>query len=552
MNFLQDIFASLAAAPERVVLEEMRPQGRVSTTAKALLERIAAARAFLVAAGLHKGDRCALLAPNSIDWVALDVAAMAEGILVVPLYARQAPAELAAMIRDAQPAIICCGDGELQAALVAAYPGAPRTVLLEEIFTAAGAAAGAGGASAVPEPVALANSDPVTIIYTSGTSGESKGVVLNAGNVTYMLSCTMARLDLLMGKRAEQDHVFHYLPFCFAGSWILLLTSLLRTSELRLCTDLTRLADDLREAMPDYCLNVPQLLDRMRSAVEAQIAKRGGILNKIFAKAKAASLAPGNGARGGISLLLAQKLIFPAIRKKLGPNLKALICGSAPLALETQLFFEMLGIPVLQVYGLTETTAICTMDDPRRVEAGAVGPAIPGIEMKLGEGGEILVRGPNIFPGYWNRPEETAKALVNGWFHTGDQGERTPSGNWRIIGRVKNLLILSSGHNIAPEPLEEKLARSIPAAQQVVVFGHGRSFLSALVTGEVKKDKAESEIARLNATLPHYRQIRAFHIEPKPLTIESGLLTANGKLRREAIGAHFRETVESMYRKNPS
>ena len=311
---------------------------------------------------------------------------MAEGILVVPLYARQAPAELAAMIRDAQPAIICCGDGELQAALVAAYPGAPRTVLLEEIFTAAGAAAGAGGASAVPEPVALADSDPVTIIYTSGTSGESKGVVLNAGNVTYMLSCTMARLDLLMGKRAEQDHVFHYLPFCFAGSWILLLTSLLRTSELRLCTDLTRLADDLREAMPDYCLNVPQLLDRMRSAVEAQIAKRGGILNKIFAKAKAASLAPGNGARGGISLLLAQKLIFPAIRKKLGPNLKALICGSAPLALETQLFFEMLGIPVLQVYGLTETTAICTMDDPRRVEAGRRGAGHSGDRDEAGRG----------------------------------------------------------------------------------------------------------------------------------------------------------------------
>ena len=548
MNFLQDIVASLAAAPERVVLEEMRPERRVCVTAKALLERIATARAFLGGAGLHKGDRCALLAPNSIDWVALDVAAMAEGILVVPLYPRQAPAELAAMIRDAQPAIICCGDGALQAALLAACPGAARAVLLEEIF----APPPGGATNMVREPVALASSDAVTIIYTSGTSGESKGVVLNAGNVTYMLSCTTARLDLLMGKRAEPDRVFHYLPFCFAGSWILLLTSLLRTSEMRLCTDLSRLADDLREAAPDYCLNVPQLLERMRSAVEAQIAKRGGTMNKIFAKAKAASLAPANGAGGGVSVLVAQKLIFPAIRKKIGPNLKALICGSAPLALETQRFFQMLGIPVLQVYGLTETTAICTMDDPRRVEPGTVGPAIPGIEMKLGENGEILVRGPNIFPGYWNRPTETTKALANGWFHTGDQGERTSSSNWRIIGRVKNLLILSSGHNIAPEPLEEKLARSIPAAQQVVVFGHGRSFLSALVTGEVKRDKAEAEIARLNASLPHYRQIRAFHIELQPLTIESGLLTANGKLRREAIGVHFREVVESMYRKNPS
>ncbi len=150
----------------------------------------------------------------------------------------------------------------------------------------------------------------------------------------------------------------------------------------------------------------------------------------------------------------------------------------------------MLGIPVLQVYGLTETTAICTMDDPRHVEPGAVGPAISGIEMKLGEASEILVRGPNIFPGYWNRPEETAKVLAGGWFHTGDQGEQTAAGNWRIIGRLKNLLILSSGHNIAPEPLEEKLVHAIPGAQQVVVFGHGRSYLAALVTGDVQRGPA--------------------------------------------------------------
>ena len=549
MNFLEHIFDRLAGAPGRVVLEEMRPGQHVSVTAKQLLERIAAARAFLAAAGLGKGDRCALLAPNSIHWVALDLAAMAGGIVVAPLYARQAPAELAAMIRDAQAAMVCCGDAALQRDLCAAWPGAPRTVLLEEIFAAPPVN---GTATVTPKPVPLADRDPLTIIYTSGTSGESKGVVLNAGNVTYMLSCTTARLELLMGRRAEPDRVFHYLPFCFAGSWILLLSCLLRLSELRLSTDLTRLADDLREAAPHYCLNVPQLLERMRSAVEEQLAKRGGFVNKIFANAKAAAFGTKNGARGGMSLLLAEKLIFPAIRKKLGPNLQALICGSAPFTLETQLFFQMLGIPVLQSYGLTETTAICTMDDPRRVEPGAVGPAIPGMEMKLGDHDEILVRGPNIFSGYWNRPEDTAQALANGWFHTGDQGERTAGGNWRIVGRLKNLLILSSGHNVAPEPLEEKLVRAIPAAQQVVLFGHGRSFLSALVTGEVTRDQVQAAIANLNPSLPHYRQIRAFHIEPRPLTIESGLLTANGKLRRTAIAARFGDAIEAMYRKNPT
>lgn len=548
MNFLQNIFARLADSPGSRVIEEMRPDGRVSVTAGALLEQVAVARAFLTASGLRKGDRCALLSPNSINWVALDLAAMADGIIVVPLYARQAPAELAAMIRDCQPAMVCCGDADLQRNLLAAWPGgAPRTVVLEEIFSS-----GIQGPGVHTDPTSLADSDPVTIIYTSGTSGESKGVVLNVANVTYMLSCTTARLDQLMGQRAEPDRVFHYLPFCFAGSWILLLSSLMRLSELRLSMDLTRVADDLRAAAPDYCLNVPQLLERMRSAVETQIAKRGGFANTIFAKAKAASLGSTNGTKGGVSLLLAKKLIFPTIRKKLGPNLKALICGSAPLALETQRFFQMLGIPVLQVYGLTETTAICTMDDPRRVEPGAVGPAIPGIEMKLGDNNEILVRGANIFSGYWSRPEETAKTMSNGWFHTGDQGERTPNGNWRVVGRLKNLLVLSSGHNIAPEPLEEKLVRAIPGAQQVVMFGNGRSFLTALVTGDVAPDQVGAAVSELNSGLPHYRHIRAFHIEPQPLTVESGFVTVNGKLRRDAIAAHFREAIESMYRKNLS
>ena len=459
MNFLQDIFASLAAVPERVVLEEMRPERRVSTTAKALLERIAAARAFLTAAGLHKGDRCALLAPNSIDWVALDVAAMAEGILVVPLYARQAPAELAAMIRDAQPAIVCCGDGALQAALVAAYPAAPRTVLLEEIF----AAAGTSVASAVPEPVALADSDPLTIIYTSGTSGESKGVVLNAGNVTYMLSCTMARLDLLMGKRAEPDHVFHYLPFCFAGSWILLLTSLLRASELRLCTDLSRLADDLREAAPEYCLNVPQLLERMRSAVEAQIAKRGGILNTIFAKAKAASLAPGNGRRRRHFPAAGAEADFPGDSQKAGAQSQGADLRIGAAGAGDAAFLQMLGIPVLQVYGLTETTAICTMDDPATRGTGHRGSGDSRNRNEAGRGrrnsgarAEHFSRATGI--GRKRRPKRWRVAGST----RATRASKLPAGNWRIIGRLKNLLILSSGHNIAPEPLEEKLAQLDP------------------------------------------------------------------------------------------
>jgi long-chain acyl-CoA synthetase len=168
--------------------------------------------------------------------------------------------------------------------------------------------------------------------------------------------------------------------------------------------------------------------------------------------------------------------------------------------------------------------------------------------MKLGHDAEILVRGPNIFPGYWNRPEATAKAMRDGWLRTGDQGEVDESGNWRIIGRLKNLIILNSGHNIAPEPIEEMLLRRIPGAQHVMLVGNGRSFLGAIVAGSVTNEQVAAALESVNAQMPHYRKIRAFVISQEPFSPDSGLLTANGKLRRDAIAAHFQAQIDDVYR----
>ena len=237
----------------------------------------------------------------------------------------------------------------------------------------------------------------------------------------------------------------------------------------------------------------------------------------------------------------------------IGGKLRALICGSAPLSVQTQLFFMMLGIPVLQVYGLTETTAICTMDDPDApVIPGRAGPAISEIEMKVAENAEIVVRGPNIFPGYWGRPEETAKVLRDGWFYTGDQGEVDANGNWKIVGRIKNLIILGSGHNIAPEPIEDKILSELPDAIQVVVVGNGRGYLLALVTGKVSGEKTQATLDLVNPGLPHYKQVRAFHLVEEAFTIESGLLTANGKLKRDLIAERFRNEIDTMYEASKS
>ena len=546
MNFLETIFDRLAKSPGHPIVQETRAGRLESAAASGLARMIALARGFLRKNGLQKGARCALLAPNSICWTAADLAIIAEGGIAVPLYARQAAHELVGMMKDCSPSLIICGDEALRASVRENWPEAPPAFLLDEVFSSG------GNPEIEDQPVALGDQEPVTIIYTSGTSGEPKGVVLTAGNVTFMLSATNARLDLLMGPRDVPDQVFHYLPTCFAGSWILLLTCLTRGSVLTLSTDLTKLGDELKLASPNYMLNVPVLLERMRAGTEDQIARKGGAAQTIFERGKAAWLRRESGQRAGlldsIWLSIAERLVFSAIRMKIGPNLRALICGSAPLAKETQLFFMMLGLPVLQVYGLTETTAICTMDHPHHVTAGRVGPAIPGVEMRLGENDEILVRGPNIFPGYWNRPAETQAVFADGWFRTGDQGEVDAAGNWAIAGRIKNLIIPASGHNIAPEPIEEMIRKALPAANQVMVVGNERSHLAAILTGELGREEIQAVLEKVNAGLPHYKRVRGFHISAEPFTIENGLLTANGKFKRAAILARYREEIEAIYR----
>jgi long-chain acyl-CoA synthetase len=549
MPFVEEIFSQLKTVAETKVLVEIRDGQVRGVTGVEFLELIRKARTFLASKGLKKGDRCGLLAANSIRWMALDLAAMAEGLIVVPLYFRQAPAELVAMIKDSGPALVCCGDATLRDGIRQNWPGADQTepphhLLFDEIF------AGVDGVE-LNRPRVL-DSDPVTIIYTSGTSGEAKGVVLTAANVGFMLGCTSARLDSLMGGRSGQDRIFHYLPFSFCASWIAMLTFLLRGSMVTLNTDLTKIAGDMPATAPHYFLNVPQLLERMRRAVEEQIALKGGLVLTVYSRAKSARARQKekrSQAGDAIWLWLANALVFPAIRKKMvGENLKALICGSAPLTPETQGYFDMLGIPVLQVYGLTETTGICTMDDPNNVAPGRVGPAIPGIEMRLGENDEIVVRGPNVFPGYWNRPQQTAEALRDGWFHTGDQGEMDALGNWRIVGRIKNLIVLGSGHKIAPEVVEEELARHLTGAQQVVIVGNGRGYLSAIVTGSVSAEQVQAALDAVNPQLPHYKQVRAFCLRSEPFSVDSGTLTAMGKLKRDTISARMKSEIENMYR----
>src|SRR5262245_8417728 len=289
MNFIENILHRLKQTPDRPVLREVRDGQFVTVTCDELLGFVRAARTHIRDKGLKQGERVGLLAPNGVHWVALDLALMAEGMIVVPLYSRQAPAELVNMLKDCGATAVFCGNSELTDGVAKNWPDGPTPTLFNHAFVIAASNEPGGEAADEPvKPVKLDDSDVVTIIYTSGTSGEPKGVMLSVGGVTFMLGCTGMRLDQLMEGATETapDQVFHYLPFCFAGSWILLLSCLSRNSLLSLSTDLNKLADELKLAAPQYCLNVPTLLERIRTGVESQIAQKPGIIQTIYRKGK--------------------------------------------------------------------------------------------------------------------------------------------------------------------------------------------------------------------------------------------------------------------------
>lgn len=540
-TFVDRFLANLETHRERAFVVEVHADRLAPTRGALLRAMVEDARESLRARGVKAGDRVVLVAPNSARWIAMDLAMLAEGLTAVPLYARQAPRELADMIRDADPALVIVDEPALDTALEEA--GVERRVRLDAMFE---------GRRLDPRPaIAIAPEHVVTIIYTSGSSGEPKGVMTTRANVEHMLPVLDTKLRELAGVAGGGDRVFHYLPFCFAGSRMVLWACLHRANGIHLSMKLDALVRELAAATPEYFLNVPALLDRVRTGVEKKLAERPAPIRALYAGAMAADArqrAGTAGKRDRALLALADRVLFPKIREQIGPALKGLICGSAPLSVETQAWFERVGLPIFQVYGLTETTAIVTIDRKDAVQIGRVGYAIPGCELRLGELGELQVRGPNVFPGYFRREAATREAFTSdGWFRTGDQCEIDGRGSLRIIGRTKNVIVPSSGHNVAPEPIEQMIREGVSGAEQVLVVGHGRPFLSAILTGAVQPSALEAQIEEINERLPHYRRIRRWVVAREPFTPENGLLTANQKLRRGEIERRYAKEIAALY-----
>lgn len=530
MSFLEVIVDALARDPARVAV--VQDQG-ATVTAGALLRRAAQVRAGLRARGVAAGDRVALLGGNAPDWIACDLAVLAEGAALVPLDPRQDAADRERLLADADARVVVTLDPA---------SGLPGAVSVDAL---------AAQDAEWTAPAAPPGSTPATIIYTSGTSGEPKGAVLTRANLDFMLEHTTMRLARLSGEPWGAERVVQVLPLCYAGSRVLLLSSLQRGARVRLVADPRRLGAALEEEAPHYVLTVPLILERMRRAVHERVVARGAALGRLLVEAEAAWARLDEGGRSlrdRAVVGLCRWLVLRKVRARIAPSLRGIICGSAPLLPEHQRFFTLLGVEVYQGYGLTETTALCTLDVEGQVRAGFVGPALPGVEMKTDEQGQLVVRGPNVFAGYWRRPPGTG--MRDGWFETGDLGDVDAQGRWRITGRRSAVLVLATGHKVPPEPVEDGL-RLLLAAEgagdaQVVLVGQARPHLAALIAGATR-EQATAALARHNAAAEPKKRVHAFHVLDAPLTTESGLLTPNLKLRRAAILERFAADLERLY-----
>lgn len=542
MSFLDTILYSLKADAGRDAVVEHGPKGVRRTSKLQLAELIATARGGLARLGVEPGDRIGLLGSNSSRWIALDLAILAEGCVVVPLYARQSAAELAANARDAGVKAVLVQTRELASALVAVWPDAPVVGYAELLDSKPRTS------PAVPrQPY-----DLCTLVYTSGTSGEAKGACITFANVDDMLPRTSAALSTLMKQAAGEDRVYHYLPLAFMGSRIVGWTCLFRDNPIELGSEPDRIVAELGMVEPHYFLNVPILLERFRDGVERALTDKGGMGLTLYRRGLDGALRQRQGKASltdRLAARLAARVVFPKIRARFGGNLRFLICGSAALRDDVSEWFAAIGVPVYQVYGLTETTGIVTMDRGGDARTGAVGFPLEKFEVRLGEDDELQVRGPNIFAGYWKRSSETMAAFAGDWFRTGDRATIDPDGRITIIGRAKNVLVPASGHNVAPEPIEQRVMAEVPGITHAVVVGHARPHLGVLLFGPATDTAGvPAAIERVNATLPHYQRLRGWHLSPDPLTDVDGKLTANGKLRRRVIEAAHAADIEGLYR----
>jgi len=512
----------------------------------------------LLALGLRKGDAFAILGNTQVEWALVNFALARIGVIVVPVYPTSSQADCAYVLGHSEAIGIICEDDAMRD-----RAGIPALTQLEHLLTFADlddlAARGREHAAAHPYAVdelaaAIAEDDVLTIVYTSGTTGPPKGCVMLHKNYASVVE-SLSEIHL----NRPGDTVLLFLPLAHTYAQLVLYDGAGIGFTIAFSPDIQRVAEALQEVHPTGMPSVPRVYEKVHAAISAKFDEATGLERRIVdwalrvgyrtarLRQQRRPLPPGLAAQRRV----ADKLVYSKVKQRLGGRLRAGVSGAAPISVEILEFFLAMDILILEGYGLTESSSGCSVNREDDFRFGTVGRLLPGVEVRIADDGEILMRGDNVFAGYYKDEEATRAAIdEEGWLRTGDVGALDDEGFLRITDRKKDIIVTAGGKNVAPQNLENELKR-LPGISQAVVVGDRRPYLVALITVEPGLEDpeaaAQAAVDEVNRERTRYEQIKRFAVLERDFSAEFGEVTPTMKLRRKAIVEHFADEIERLY-----
>ena len=576
---LNDIFFAIVERKHDPVMLVREISGWVPVSSQQLYRDVAGMARALRKWGLVKGDRLAILSENRFEWAVTDFASFLLGVVVVPIYATLTAQQTAYILCDSGARVVVVStEKQLEKVLsIKDQTAVEKVVVMDPVETADAVQMqrllhrGPAGRDTELEARALAidPDDLASIIYTSGTTGTSKGVQLTHGNLTSNVLNSLHGFDVHPG-----DVSISFLPLSHVTARHADIALLYRGVTLAYCPSFEQLPQFLREVMPTVFVAVPRVYEKIYSQVEQKA--KGFAKRKIYqwalsvGRSHSAKILAGD-VPNSLAWKLAHRLVYAQLRARMGGKVQIFVSGGAPLGKELAAWYASMGIRIHEGYGLTETSPVIAINSPRAHKLGTVGRPLPNVEVQIAHDLEILVRGPSVFRAYWNRPEETRAAFVDGWFKTGDIGSLDEDGFLSVTDRKKDLLKTSGGKFIAPQPVENSLKLN-PLIGTAVVLGDRRKFASVIIspafplleewahTNRVSFSSREQLVAdpqvkalyqgiveELNRGLARYETIKKILLVPDEFTAADGTLTPTMKLRRKAIEERYREQIDDLY-----
>jgi long-chain acyl-CoA synthetase len=515
-----------------------------------VMARVATLTRALRGRGIAVGDRVAILGESRLEWAIADMSVLWIGAATVPVYPTLPAGQVAPLLADSGCVAAFVSTAEQRAKLESVRGQLPSLKWIWCFDEEPLPAEDPGGGE--PEQSPAGASAVATIIYTSGTTGVPKGVMLTHGNmaseaVLALRAMTIRSTDVYLSL-LPLSHIFERCSGLY--------TMLLGGSTIAYSESLDRVSANLLEVRPTIVMAVPRFYEKLLARItevsesagfpRAQMARWGRRVAIEWARRR--DLKQPIPRSLALSHSIASTLVYSVLAKRLGGRLRLRVSGGAPLNHDVALFFYGAGQPIFEGYGLTETSSAICVNRFGRFRIGTVGPLFDRIEVKIADDGEILVSGPVVMKSYWNRPMETAEALRDGWFYTGDIGEMDPDGHLRITDRKKDLIVTSGGKKVAPQPIENALKGSTKI-KEALVLGDGKKFIAALIipASGVTREGVAAEVEKVNSTRASFERIKRFELIPDDLTIENGFLTPSLKLKRKAVAERHRDVIERLF-----